>query len=124
MLESPAYKAAIKTLTQSFLERYRSEDREMATKVVEQALSEYMAPFCLTCKGAGETVVNDLKVVCVTCSGSRLRRYSDVERAGLMKLSLQRVRGLARKMQWVADQVGTLDRAVNLVMSAELERWR
>lgn len=122
MLESVAYKDAIKELSLLYLDRYRREDRETAQKLVEQALSEYLAAFCQTCKGAREMVVNELKVVCMECDGSGIRRYTDYDRAVVLKMSLQRVKSLARKMQWLAEQIGTLDRDVNMVLKFELER--
>jgi hypothetical protein len=122
MLESRAYHDAIKGLIQRYLDRYKREDGNMARIIVEQAISEYLAPFCVDCHGAREMVIQDLKVTCQTCHGSGVRRYTDYDRARLMKLSLERVRNLSRKMQWLTDEMGTMDRAVNLVLNAELER--
>jgi hypothetical protein len=120
MLESPAYKMAIKGLIEHYRARYVSEDIGIAQMVVEQVLSEYLASFCSTCNGSRELIINELKVTCDTCRGSGLKRYSDLERAGMMKMSLQRVKSLTRKMQWLMGEISSMDRAVNMVLMSEL----
>ena len=122
MLEAPAYHQAITGLVEHYLGRYKREDVPIVRIIVEQVISEYLAPFCVDCSGAREMVVNDLKVVCGTCEGSGLRRYTDTDRARLMKMSLQRIRSLSRKMQWLTNEMGTMDRDVNQVLQVELER--
>lgn len=122
MLESKAYQEARKSLVVTFLTRYRSETPETAEKCVDEALSEFMGPQCSACNGARELVTEQLRVECESCGGSGLKRYSDWERASRMKMSLQKVRVLSGKLHWLAGELGSLDRAVNAVISEELER--
>lgn len=122
LLEARAYRDAHKSLVQAFLDRYASETAEIAARCVEEALSEFLGPSCSACNGARELVADDLKVTCESCGGSGIRRYSDFERARRMQMSLQRVRLLSGKLRWLAGELGSLDRAVNAVMSDELER--
>jgi hypothetical protein len=37
-----------------------------------------------------------------------------------MKMSLQRVKSLTRKMQWLMGEISSMDRAVNMVLMSEL----
>jgi hypothetical protein len=120
--ESTAYKKAQILLIKVFLERYRSESGLIAEKCVEQSMVEWLAPACQACDGRGDVLHEGLKVVCPVCEGYKVKRYTDVERAWRMKLSLQRVRSLNHKLTWLAKELGSMDRAVNSVMAAELER--
>jgi hypothetical protein len=122
MLESQSYKDAREALTALFLARYRSESRLIAEKCVEEALSEFMGPACGDCLGAREMIVGDLRVVCESCGGSGLKAYSDFERARRMSMGLGRVRLLNGKIGWVSAELGFLDRLVNSIVAAELER--
>lgn len=122
MLESKAYQDAIKGLTAHYLKTYKAERPEMARRLVEEILSEFMGPSCTTCNGARELVEEELRVTCHACQGSGLRVYSDIERATRMKLSLQHTRLLTRKMGWLMGELGAMDRAVNTVIAVELER--
>ena len=122
LLESKAYLEARRKLVEVFLERYRSESPLMAEKCVDEALSEFMGPACSSCNGARELVTESLRVTCETCQGSGLKRYSDWERASRMQIGLQRLRSVNYKLGWLAGELGSLDRAVNSVIAAELER--
>ena len=121
-LESKAYQAAIKLLTTRYLEHYRAESPETAGKAVEQCFSEFMGPACSGCNGAKELVSENLRVVCPTCQGSGIRRYSDTERSGRMKLSYGLTKHLAHKMSWLMCEIGSLEKGVNAVLAWELER--
>ena len=123
MLESKAYQDAIKGLTAHYLARYRAEQPDIARMVVEEVLSEFMGPSCVSCNGARELVEGDLRVTCESCGGTGLRRYSDAERASRMKLSYARVKSLSHKFQWIMGELGGMDRTVNEIIAWELERY-
>lgn len=120
--ESAAYVKARGLLVRLYLQRYKSEKPETALKVVEEALSEWLGPACSSCNGARELIHEGLRITCNSCGGSGLKRYSDFERAGRMKMSMAHVRLLSHKLTWVAKELGSLDRAVNSVIATELER--
>jgi len=123
MLESKAYQDAIKGLTAHYLCRYKAERPDMARRLAEEILSEFMGPSCTTCNGARELVVEELRVMCDTCRGTGLKHYTDIERAGRMKLSYGRVKSLAHKMMWLMDEIGSMDKSVNEIVNFELERY-
>lgn len=54
------------------------------------AIIELSFPHCQTCRGAGESIVEKLKVICPTCSGTRLHRYSDQDRAKMCGIPFDR----------------------------------
>lgn len=54
--------------------------RELAEKVATCALLEFAKPHCRACGGAGETLVDEVKVTCSRCGGSRVERYGNAER--------------------------------------------
>lgn len=68
------------------------EEHPTLVLACKQAMREWYAPQCGNCQGAREVVTNKLRLVCPVCSGSGLRRYSDIER--LLALKLDRA-GLA-----------------------------
>lgn len=121
-LNAKAYQDARKALIALFLERYPIETEDIALRCVEQALSEFLSDACSACNGARELIAAELRIECEACQGSGLRLYGDRERAGRMQISLARLRLLAGKLRWLANELGSLDRAVSMVMAHELER--
>jgi len=121
-LEVSSYHDARGGLIRLFRAKYPSETPEIAVACVDEALHEWLGPACKACLGARELVSEALRVVCSRCNGSGLERYSDVQRAKRMQLSVGRVHKLARRLQWLAGELGSLDRAVNSVLCEELER--
>jgi hypothetical protein len=109
-------------LVQLYQTRYKSESLDMTYKLVDEALSEFLGPACTSCDGKATMVLDQLKITCQTCEGSGLRRYSDFERARRMRISMGRVRSVNHKLAWLAGEMGSLDKAVNTILAAELER--
>ena len=48
------------------------------------AIIELIHPYCTTCGGAREIMGEKIKVICPTCSGIGVRRYTDSERAKMV----------------------------------------
>jgi len=48
------------------------------------AILELIHPYCTTCGGAREIMGEKIKVICPTCSGIGVRRYTDTERAKMV----------------------------------------
>lgn len=110
-------------LLKRFKDRYHSEDRDMCLRVAHQCLLEYLRPNCGTCLGRGEVALeNGVKIICKTCNGTQVKRYSDFERARSMKISLAKVRAVNHKIAWLAKEVQVLDSEVNRVLNEQLER--
>jgi hypothetical protein len=107
-------------LTDWYLEFYSGEQRWLAVKIVEQSLYEYIFQFCHDCGGAGEVVINELKVPCGTCSGSTVKRYSDKERCARMKISWAMTKAIARKLQRTMIKIFDEDRLLNYALNVEL----
>jgi hypothetical protein len=122
LLESAAYQKAQRELLLVYKTRYFHDDQIIGEALVSQALVEYIAPQCRVCNGEGERIVNDLKVVCEACSGSKMHRYSDKERALRMQMSYGRTKASAHKLRWLLNFMQDEDRTVNLQMNVELER--
>lgn len=82
-----AMRRAVLLLTKKAIDKGRGSrlplSRVMAQAMSVTALFERCAPHCRTCNGAAVLVVNSLKVVCDTCGGAGIHRYSDKERARL-----------------------------------------
>jgi hypothetical protein len=122
LLEAKAYQDVITGLTQLYRSRYKPELPGMAEKLVEQALSEFLGPVCQTCTGTASRMVEGLKVMCPTCGGMALKRYTDEERSGRMQLSLGLVKRMGLRLSWLAGELGGLDREVGRLIAIELER--
>ena len=54
-----------------------------AHALAKMALIELIRPHCRVCNGAGQVVLGELKVICPSCEGIAVHRYSDHERARL-----------------------------------------
>lgn len=122
MNESVAYKSARTILINIHTERFINEVRLVAESVVEQCLHEYVSDRCRDCNGAKELMVGERRVICETCNGSGIRRYTDFERARTMKLALGKVQRIIRQFGYIQQLIGTKDRSVNVAMAALLER--
>jgi hypothetical protein len=120
-LSLQSFRDAHKGLVELYRNRYKS-DPDMAFRIVDEALSEFMGPACTSCNGAREMILDQLKIVCTTCEGSGLRRYSNFERARRMQVSIRRVETINGKLAWLHGEMGSLDKAVNTILAAELER--
>ena len=121
-LESKAFNDAIEALTEAYLGRYKRESPELAAKICEQIVGEYIAQFCISCQGSREVMCGDLKVICNDCAGSGVRKYTDAERARMMKISFGLVCAIRHKFSWAYNHLSENDKAVNIVMVRELER--
>lgn len=121
-LESSAYDKACRLLTDWFREQYTSEQKWLAEKIAEQSLYEFIFQFCPDCGGAGEVIADDLKVSCGTCSGSRLKRYSDKDRCTRMKISWAMTKAVTRKLQRTMSKIFDEDGLVSYQMNVELGR--
>jgi hypothetical protein len=120
-LESRAYQTALKQALEAFCKRYRDRNA-VAEQIVAQAMREYIDSCCKTCNGVGEMVINDLRVVCDACAGSKVHRYSDRERAERMTVSYAIVKHSVHKINWLLGQFYDEDRRLNYLMCWELER--
>lgn len=121
LLESDAYRRAQTALGEIYGKRYRDVPTVRAA-LVGQALREFLAPSCRTCHGVGEHMLEDRRVVCETCGGSKIHRYTDQERAGTMQLSYALTKHCAHKLQWLLGVMGAEDSKVNAEMCRQLER--
>lgn len=83
--DSSAYKPIIYMLARSL-----KLSRSVAVKVAEQALHEWIFSFCPVCLGAKETMAGELRVVCPSCDGSGVARFSDKEREAKLGLNFGR----------------------------------
>lgn len=68
--------------------REKKISRHMAIKLANMAIMELTLPHCVTCHGAGEMMLAELKVTCTSCKGIGVRRYSDMDRAIFLGLEL------------------------------------
>lgn len=120
-LEVDSYRRAQKALVEIYGKRYR-DSPTVAAAFVGQAMREYLSPSCRACHGVGEYVVNDRRIVCETCGGSKIHRYSDEERARTMQVSYGLTKAGAHKLRWLLGLMGAEDSAVNFELNIQLER--
>lgn len=74
--DKTAYKPIVMLLAKSL----KPMNRNISIKIAEQALYEWLFPFCPACLGAKEVMAGELRVVCRACNGVGVARYSDRER--------------------------------------------
>jgi hypothetical protein len=96
---------------------------KQADRIARWAVTEYIIPFCLTCRGAKESPNHqDIDgtqpmIQCPTCSGSGRRRFTDEERTEAMGAPFD-------KAMDVAHQILTHSEALAIRGTARmLERW-
>ena len=56
----------------------------LAQTMAAAAILELINPYCTTCGGAREIMGEKIKVICPTCSGIGVHRYTDSERAKMV----------------------------------------
>jgi len=120
--EKVALREAMEALKSLYSNRYRSDGDDLVVRLVVQSLAEWIHQACRDCGGRRELMAGETRVVCDTCGGSGLRRYSDAERSRMMQISYGMVKHSAHKLQWLRDQIGTEDVKVNYQMAFELEK--
>lgn len=53
---------------------------DLSVKIATQALNEWDMPHCKTCGGSRELMAGDVRVICQSCNGVGVHRYSDSDR--------------------------------------------
>lgn len=56
--------------------------RSIAEKIAAQALVEWAYPHCPDCGGAREVMGEHIRILCPSCKGTGVRRWTDSERRG------------------------------------------
>ena len=102
--------------------RYRAENKETCERIVSQCMREYLHASCEICLGRGEMMLEKIRIVCNRCHGVKVKRYSDIDRARSMKISIAKARVLGHKIAWLAGEINRLDAGVNGVLVRQLER--
>ena len=115
------HKAAEEIFTR-LSKKYPKTPPEMTRKLVDNALHEYLAPFCTACNGRKELVIANLRVICKTCDGAGIKRYTDQARANYMSESIAIVKQYSKRLNSILDMLNTYDAQVNPVMVEQLER--
>jgi hypothetical protein len=64
-------------------------DKKVLLKVCHQVIHEEAFSFCKTCHGTKEMLEAELKITCHVCEGTGLHRYSDIQRAHAIGLSIE-----------------------------------
>lgn len=121
-LESTAYREVVAEALAMFRKRYSADPDELSAALVDQALREYLVPSCRACSGSGETSSRDLRVVCPTCSGSKVHNFTDMERCESMRISYAMAKHAAFKIVWLLGVLEHEDRIMNREMNLQLER--
>lgn len=122
MLEVSSYHAARKALLEKCANKWQRLNYDVTRRIVDQCLMEFIAPFCLTCRGAKEIIIEKRRIVCYDCAGVGVRRFTDSDRASAMNLSFDQTQKLGGKFRWLLDAIMTWDGEVNAILAVELER--
>lgn len=101
-----------------------SREWQTVLRCCRQAVTEWFDPSCRTCRGAGEVTEGELRIVCPTCEGEGLHRYSDHERkvAVLDVNSPEPWDVWDRRLHEACSALHSEDTAVALEMRRQLER--
>lgn len=77
----PLIESLMKLVIIKFTRINIKRSHDALSKLCEQAVKEAVFPYCRTCHGRKEVHLDDRIIVCSTCQGSGLHRYTDIERA-------------------------------------------
>lgn len=109
-----------------------SMESPIGRRVCELAISEWLLPECDTCRGAKEMIVGPKRIVCPSCEGYGVRRYSDSERDRILRRGetpeeIRRWRNVrfkpwTKKFAAICEELTKSARAINPKMNTELER--
>lgn len=90
----------------------------------EMAIQEWLGESCKVCKGAREMIAGEKRIVCTSCHGDGLHRYTDTARANYLKTSLNQARRYAKQIQHIHVVLAKYDRLGNATINWELERLK
>lgn len=107
-----SYKPALLILAK----RLKPINREIAYKVAQQAMNEWLFSFCKTCLGAKEVKAGELVVSCKACCGTGVRRYTDQERQQAIGAHMP------KQIKAIHDIIGETDRKVSKNIRNKLQR--
>lgn len=126
--DADSARSAYKHLVRKAMRRtkiYRhSRDFKLLEKICTAVLHEWLHPNCRTCGGKGAFIDEErnLKITCSTCSGSRLHRYSDQERAQALGVDPQAYRFIDKRFHTVVLCLHGGDSGVVYTVREQLER--
>lgn len=83
------------------------------------ALSEWLLPHCETCRGAKEMIAGPKRIICPTCEGYGVKRYSDRERQLFLGFKFK---PFAKKYARIVAMLTAHEKGVNPVMNEQLEK--
>lgn len=121
-------RSAFKHLLRKAMRRTRiyrhSREFGLLEKICVAVLNEWINPNCHTCGGKGAFVDEErnLKITCATCSGSRLHRYSDRERAMAIGVDAQAYRFIDKRFHTVMLCLHGADGGAAYTVREQLER--
>lgn len=88
-------------------------------RLCAMALTEWLLPHCQTCNGAKELIVGPKRIICDTCQGYGVKRYSDKERDLYLGMKFKPFR---HKYTKVVQLLTGNELSVNPVMMEQLEK--
>lgn len=81
-----AFRRAILLLAREATRKFRI-GQSVAVRLASVAIQEVIYWQCRKCNGAGQVIAGELKVICDKCGGTGIHRWSDAERAKLLKVN-------------------------------------
>ena len=109
----------------AFVAKYPNIDEDLARRVVDQAIHEFLDPQCRVCKGAMQLVSPEninATVPCPACHASGLQEHSDEARSRRMQIKYSQAKHAAPKLLWLVQWLTAHDGAINVILNRELER--
>ncbi|MDE3023613.1 MAG: hypothetical protein KGI54_17505 [Pseudomonadota bacterium] len=120
--DAKSYKPALLLLTRLF--RKQKESRNFIHSICKCVLDEWLMDKCRHCGGNGQVIQAQTLVQCSSCNGTGIHRFKDRERARALKMNLDQVEKLNKRLGQIHDYLGDIDRKVNVKTNIELEKWK
>lgn len=103
--------------------RYKGATPDTLRRAVQQSLKESLSSLlCLPCNGAGGLLIDQKWEICPKCEGTSVKRWSDLDRARSMQVSMKSAENMKHKIAYISRKISELDHEVNREMNRQLER--
>lgn len=81
-------------------------NKGIAIKVSQQVMNEWLYGFCQVCLGAKEVLSGEHVILCNSCGGSGVRKYTDAERAKAIGANCA---NMGKQIKLLHDIIGGID---------------
>lgn len=124
-MQDSAFVSVVEQLILSIEHRFGRSGADATLRIALQACREFSNWGCVECSGRGELVSGTgIHFPCPVCTGTKVRRYRDQDRADAMGASLADFRArYEKRLAWALDELHRHDHEVRRKSRDQLARY-